>query len=228
MNTKYFTLCIIILTVISINCGLAQTFKKDTRSKIEKEDSNNTYNIESISTLDLMQILDIAGLKLNTFEIDPFDTIRQIEIYLDEYKNGVLINMDTIFSDNNQYNYYVADLDEFYFDYLDKIKVITKKSNQNIVLDLRTYKSRFSKILEIDKTCEHQFYEIRRYIPYKLSINEKVPLMIYGSSWKDKSCNIQRFCGARVLSKQSKETIELLDLSPHYYKLSIEISNVNQ
>lgn len=73
-------------------------------------------------------------------------------------------------------------------------------------------------------TRKHQFYDFRRYNEYKWVLNKPVPLLIYASSWYDKKYNIERFCGTNDLSKDEKETKELLDNSSHYYIISYKVS----
>jgi hypothetical protein len=50
-------------------------------------------------------------------------------------------------------------------------------------------------------------------------------LLIFASSWKDKTYNFHRFCGVVSLKENDKQTNELLTSSPKYYLISYKVTS---
>ena len=67
-----------------------------------------------------------------------------------------------------------------------------------------------TKEINLGKTDNRQFYNWREYEETKWKLNEKVPLLIFASSWLDKEYNFHRFCGVVNLKENDERTQELL------------------
>lgn len=93
-------------------------------------------------------------------------------------------------------------------------------------LKISTYATSINEPFKINKYSKESFYTLRAYVDSKWVLNEKMPLLIYGSSWKDKKYGFQRFCGLVNLKKDDKDSDELLTLSPHYLLLSYIVSEI--
>lgn len=67
--------------------------------------------------------------------------------------------------------------------------------------------------------------------PFKFQIIKeedhfKIPLVLYGSAWLDKECDIMRFCGEREIDPEMKA--EILKDIPHYYIIGIEFNSAKK
>jgi len=144
----------------------------------------------------------------------------------DEYKDGKVIGSELIFDDDNEYHYYETGKKEYFLDFIDQIKLFTKTEEQRIIIYADTDKFRTKKELAIKKTEEEQFFVWRRYRNSKWKLNEKIPLILYASSWKDPKHGFQRFCGAVILSPDDEKTKELLSNSPNYFLVSYLVSEI--
>ncbi len=191
--------------------------------QILKEDGINMFKSDQITNLDLVQALDIAGISINKFDLGEFDKKYKILIIIDEFKDGKNIKSDTILNQNNTYTYFERGEKDYYRAYIDQIKIFTQSEDTTLTLYFNTYKMRFREEIHFDKYYEDSFYHLRAYIDTKWLANEKVPLLVYASSWLDKKHGFQRFCGVVNLSKNDKDTNELLSSSPHYYMVSYHV-----
>lgn len=203
----------------------SQAIKPDTRIQILKEDDNNMYNSDKITNLDLIQALEVAGITINKFDLGVFDRKYQFIIILDEFKDGKNVNSDTLFNEDNTYIYFEKGKTDYYVGYIDQIKIFTQSQDTNFTMNFSTYGVRFKKEIQYQKYTKDAFYNLRSYAETKWVLNERVPLLVYASSWKDKKWGFQRFCGVVNLSQGEKETAELLDSSPHYYMISYIAKN---
>ena len=209
---------ILILTCLSVSL-YSQTKKAlDTRAQLEKEDSNDLYNQSKITTLDLLEALDLASIRIHKFKIGTFDKEFKIQILADEYINGELIKSDTLLDIINDYGFWVNG--EYNQGFIDQIKIFTKTEDNNSILRIRTYSLTTQKEITLAKSDERQFFIWREYKDTHWTLNKKTPLLIYASSWLDKKYNIQRFCGVVKLKENDEKTIELLTSSPNYIIVS--------
>ncbi len=206
--------------LLAIGDVYSQQFKSDTRIQILKEDDINMYNSDQITNLDLVQALEIAGISINKFKLGVFDKEYDFLIVVDEFKDGQNINSDTILNQNNTYIYFEKGEKDYYTAYIDQIKIFTEAKDTTLTLHFSTYGMRFKEEIHFDKYYDDSFYNLRSYAETKWTLNEKIPLLVYASSWKDKKRGFQRFCGVVNLSRNDKDTDELLDSSPHYYMIS--------
>jgi len=219
-------LILIILTFLSLNL-YSQTQKiVDKRSQLEKEDSNDMYNQSKITTLDLIEALELASIRIFKFDIGNFDKEYRLQIFSDEYVNGKLIKTDTLIDYKNDYSFWI---DENYNQgFIDQIKIFTKTEENNCTLSLNTYALGSKKEINLGKTDHRQFYNWREYEDTKWKLNEKIPLLVFASSWLDKKYNFHRFCGVVKLKGDDERTIELLESSPNYIVINYKISELEK
>jgi len=217
MRVLVLTLLIVLLADGNL---LSQQFKSDKRIQVLKEDDNNMYKSDLITNLDLIQALEVAGISINKFDLGVFDKKYQFLIIQEEFKDGKRIKSDTLFNDDNTYNYFVKGEKDYYTAYIDQIKIFTQSKDTTFTMNFSTYGMRFKKEIHFQRNGKDSFYNLRSYLDTKWILNEKIPLLVYASSWKDKKWGFQRFCGVVNLSRDDKETDDLLNSSPHYYMIS--------
>jgi hypothetical protein len=222
---------LILNLIFSLN-AFPQEYKQDIRAKDQKEDPNNIYQSNEISKIDLLKALAIAGVKIFKFSLGKFDRSYSFELNLTEYALGKKINTQKIdISDNNLYVYYndtinSENANKPFKDYIDQITFFAKDMDSLSVLHAETYASSIGGIkLKKMKSRKYQYYSWRIYSKTNCIINTDIPLLIYASSWYDKKYDIERFCGTVDLSRDEKETEELIRNSPHYYLISFRISS---
>lgn len=225
MKYFIFLFCLIICFNIS---GFAQQIKKDRRPQIQKEDGLNMYNSHKINDLDLIQALDFAGIGIHKFNLGTFDKKYNFLVTIKEYKNQEIINTDTLLKDNNEYAYYKRGKEDYFIDYIDQIKIFTRKEEEKLTLRLHTYNIKKTKEIHYDKTTENQYFRIREYVDVDWRLNTEIPLMIYASSWYDEHVDSQRFCGVVNLSKNGEMTEELLSNSPHYFVVNYKVTETKK
>jgi hypothetical protein len=222
-------LCLILVFSFLTNKDLiSQAYKRDNRIQILKEDDNNMYKSDRISNLDLIEALEITGISINKFDLGSFDKQYSFKILIDEYKEGKNLKSDTIYDSDNTYTYFHSGSKEYNIDYIDQLKIFSKSSDSTLILYFMTYGMSISKEIQFKKYDKNSFYYFRSYFDTKWSLNEKIPLLIYASSWLDKEGGFQRFCGVVNLSKKSEKTNELLRSSPHYFLISYLIETLKK
>ena len=216
-----------ILTIIALinMTGISLSAQiKDSRSQLEKEDGLNYYNEQSISTLDLIQALEVASVKIHKFKIGEFDKKYQLLIIADYYENGELINADTLLDYHNEYVYLVEE--EMHRNFIDQIKFFSKTENNKSELTLQTYALSTKGHVELKKDRDKQFYLWREYSSTEWKLDEKTPLLIFASSWYDEQIKQDRFCGVVKLIQDNNDTKELLTFSPNYVIINYKISEM--
>lgn len=213
---------VLTLLIVLIANGelLSQQFKSDNRIQILKEDPNNKYKSDMITNLDLIQALEVAGVSINKFDLGVFDKKYRLLIIQEEFEDGKIIKSDTLFNDDNTYTYYKEGEKDYYTAYIDQIKIFSQSTDTTFTMNFSTYGMGFKKEIQFQRTSNDSFYTLRSYLDTKWILNEKIPLLVYASSWKDKESGIQMFCGIVNLSRDDKETDDLLNSSPHYYLIS--------
>ena len=216
------------IVLISAFCILAfsslgQKFKKNLDRQLTKEDANNLYQSDEISIIDIAQSLELLGAHIYKFDIGDFDTTYNLIVTVDEFTNGKKIKSDTIYNDNNTYIYFAKGETEYFQDFINQIKIITKQDTNKFTVHLRTYGTDLRKAFPYSITAKDQFYSWRSYIETKWKLDTKIPLLIFASSWKDKQYDFQRFCGVAHLKESDQQTNELLTSSPKYYLISYKI-----
>jgi hypothetical protein len=210
------------------NLSFAQGYKKDKRMQVQKEDSHNKAKSDRVTTLDLIHALEWDGIHINKFDIGEFDQTYNIFIMADEYENGKIVKTDTLLAENNEYTFYEEGKEKYFHDYIDQIKVISKDSAHKSRLSVRIYSVEVFNNIALKKTDDRQFFNWRAYTDTKWKLNEKVPLMVFASSWEDKKYKFHRFCGVVNLAKDDKGTEELLSSSPNYIVISFKTTKENK
>jgi len=222
---KHLLLLALLITLISSNL-FSQQYQRDTRIQILKEDGNNLYKSDQITDIDLLQALELSGISINKFQIGSFDKKYNLLILIDEYKDYKIVKSDTLFNDTNEYIYFRTGEKEYFKDYIDQIKIISKTQDTVLTFQFITYGVRFKKEIHHKKYDKESFYNFRTYSNTRWELNVKIPLLVYASSWKDKQYGFQRFCGVVDLSSNIEKTNELLNSSPHYYSISYLIQEL--
>ena len=210
-----------LLILISLS-AISQEAISDTRTQLQKEDSNNLYNQEEITKLDLLEALDLASIRIHKFAIGTFDKEYKLQIFADEYKQAEIVKTDTLLDYNNLYGYWVDG--NHYPGFIDQIKVFSKTEDNQAELLIKTYALSTRKELGLEIDDERQFFNWREFEKTVWKIDQKVPLLVFASSWLDKKYDFHRFCGVVKLNKDNEETKELLSLSPNYIIISFLIT----
>lgn len=201
-----------------------QEVKSDKRIQLIKEDAHNLYQSTSITQLDLLQALDFAGIQVKKFNLGKFDKRYRLHIFAETYEEGKVVDIDTLVAGDNRYHHYQVGTEDYFFDYLDQFKFLTKDDDNKSEIRLHTYKMSMTTKIELKKWDDKQFYNWRSFDESHWKLNKKVPLMVFASSWKDKKFNFQRFCGVVKLTEGHEDTLELLEESPTYVLFSYQVS----
>jgi len=209
------------------NIGFCQEVKKDTRSQLMKDDDMNEYNSELVSNLDLIESLELAGIRNFKFKLAEFDKKYNILLTVDEFESGKLVKSDTLMDESNEYDYYEVHGTTYFVDYFDQIKIFTKEGQNKLTLQIKTYSMSLNKVLSYKYIDENQYFNLRRYKNTAWQINKKIPLLVYASSWKDERGN-ERFCGAVNMVENEKFTERIISSSPHYFLISYKVSDFLQ
>ena len=222
-----------VFTLISISAISQNThYRKDDRPQNVKEDSHNQYQSDRFGEVKILKALEMVGVRIFDFPISPvFEKEYKFSVCLNEYVEGEKIKSDDIFPSffsKNVYTYSVKDTieqkDVWYFDYIPQLTIFTKKDNDTTeILRVGHLGGEISGIkLHTKKMRDGQFYNWRSYSKIDWTLNEEVPLLVYASSYHDGK--FERFCGEVDLSKDEEATKELLEKSPHYYIITLKVS----
>jgi len=219
---------IFVCVLISIN-AISQDiqYRKDDRPQNVKEDGFNFYQVDLISKIDILKALEIVGVRIFSIPISPvFEKEYKVSLILDEYVEGKKINSQDIPFTPRGNNTYVHFIDNVpYFDYISNFTVFTHDNDTMQTLKINHYGGSRSGInLKKNKVREWQSYHWRAYSKVDWKLNEEVPLLVFASTWLDERFGFERFCGVADLSMDEEATRELLDFSPHYFVLSLKVS----
>lgn len=198
----------------------------DLRTQLEKEDSNDFYNQSQITTLDLIEALELASVGIHKFKLGEFEKEYKFQIFADEYVNGKLTKTDTLLDYKNDYGYYVDG--DFKQGFIDQLKIFTKTDDNQCELKITTYALGTKKEISLEKVDDRQFYKWREYEETSWKLNQKVPLLIFASSWLDKDYDFHRFCGVVKLKENDERTNELLNYSPNFILINYMISEIEE
>ena len=217
----------IILFLLTAITAYSQEFAKDPRSQLQKEDTNDLYSINEITELDIVEALGLAGIQIHKFDLGEFDEKYDLHLFADEYVHGKLVKTDTLLAYHNQYHYFLEGKEEPSSDYIDQIKIFTRTDENTSTLLIRTYVLATQKEIGLSKLDNQQFFLWREYKETAWKPNQKIPLMVFASSWLDKKYNFHRFCGVAKLSEGDEGTDELLNSSPNYIVINYKVSEPN-
>ena len=202
-------------------------YRKDERPQNVKEDTYNQYQVNDISEIDILKALEMLGIRIFNIPISPaFEKEFFLSLMLDEYVDGKMINSKDIIPNHPllKSNTYRHEQDGvWYFDYISRITIFSKDNDTTLSLTVRSLAGSFSGAsLHKKKLREGQFYLWRAYRKKEWKLNEVVPMLVFASSWHDG--RFERFCGTVDLSEDEEATKELLEKSPHYFVLSLKVS----
>ena len=219
--------------VLTVSIGCSQKTGEDTGSQVTREDLYNIYQSEQISTLDILEALDFAGIHIYKFHIGKFDKKYGFHFVLDEYAGGRLIKTEELVSANapdqvhtNEYTHKRSD-GKIHHEYIDRVKIITKDEANGTRILIDTVKEKINKKI-LFQTEDKQRFLWRRYIDTTWKLDEKIPLLVCASTWPDEITGLPRFSGPPRLSENDQETRDLLLLSPHYFVLSYVVTELTK
>ena len=145
---KFIPLLVILLF---LTVGHSQSEKiLDNRPQIEKEDSNDKYKQSKMTTLDLLEALELASIRAHKFDIGKFDKEYKFQVFADEYVNGKLIKTDTLVNYKNDYAFWIDG--KINQGFIDQIKIFTKTEENRSKLNIRTYALGTTKEINLGKT----------------------------------------------------------------------------
>ena len=223
---------IIALLIFTFSIGnnlLSQQHRQDTRIQILKEDANNMYKSDQITNLDLIEALELSGITICKFNLGSFDKKYNFIILIDEFKDGKSIKSDTVYNYDNEYTYFTEGEKNYYTDYFEQLKIYSKVADTTLTHQFNfTGGMSFPYTIQFKKYSIESYYYFRSYLETNWSLNEKIPLLIFASSWKDKQGGFQRFCGVVNLSRNDIRTDELLSSSPHYFMISYLVREIKE
>jgi len=225
MKKIFVTFFSVLISISAISQDIQ--YRKDDRLQNVKEDRFNYYQVNRISETDMLKALEMLGVRIFDIPISPaFEKEYKFSVKLEEYVDSKKINSEDIAFARQGKNTYVHFYDNVpYFDYISKFTVFTHENDTLQVLKIDYYGGSRSGIkLKKNKIREWQSYEWRAYSKIDWKLNEEVPLLVYASSWYDERFNVERFCGVADLSLDEEATKELLDFSPHYFVISLKVS----
>jgi len=224
MKSVFLTFIGAVISISAISQNIE--YRKDNRPQNIKEDRFNEYQVNRISDIDILKALEIVGVRIFDIPISPaFEKEYKLSVIIDEYVKGKKIDSQNVtfnYAGKNTYHYYIDGVP--YFDYFPKFTVFTQDNDKAQRLHVTHYGGSSRKILKNRIRRKGQFYTWRAYSKTDWELNEEVPLLVYASSWYDKRIKLDRFCGVVDLSLDEERTKELFDNSPHYYVISLKIS----
>ena len=241
MKIKLKHVLLIALSCITGTWAWGQEFKPDTRPIEVRQDEDNKYQTDAISKVQLMQALEMAGIRIFDFPLKPFDKEYKFHVYIREYVNGKRVEKDEskehpMFRGDNMYSegtntYGYSETDSAnnkirYKDYLKSLTFYAKTAEAPDTITkimVRTIGYGATMRLPEKKTGTIRRYGWRSYSKTDWVLNEEIPLLVYASWWYDEKHNVYRFCGATDLSKDAAATQQLLSHSPHYYIISYKV-----
>ena len=210
-----------------ISLGLTRDNAKDERPQAQKEDPWNFYHSDQISTLDILHALEMGGIRISRFVIGEFNKPHQCSIRIDEFIDGRIVRTEEILSFKTIYTVW-DDENRKHEHFLDQFKIFTRTDVHQFEIGVRTYNVQYKKTFEYKKKEDKQFFIWRNYSDTEWKPDQKIPLMVFASSWYDKSIEAHRFCGASELKQNDKDTEELLSLSPNYFVIYYEIKEIDE
>ena len=201
--------------------------RTDDRSQNVKEDVFNQYQVNRISDIDILKALEILGVRIFDIPISPvFEKEYQIFVVFDEYVEGKKTNSQNItFTPTGMNTYYYPKDGVPYFDYISKFTIFAHDNDTVQRLHIDSYGGRNRNMsLKNNILRARQFYQWRAYSKIDWKLDEEIPILVYASSWFDERYRVERFCGVVDLSLDEEMTKELFDNSPHYYVVSLKVS----
>lgn len=207
--------------IISAQIVKSQEFKQDNRSSETRVNTSLFSKADNITNEDIVQALNISGIGIHKFELGEFKKKRKLLIMLEKYHNGNLEKTDTIMNASNTY-LYSDDTGTVYYDYLKEIKVFTRDLDEGSLV--RIYSSIRDEInIALPKSNDITYFEWREYKNTDWKLDQRIPLLMYASSWWDEDFDVERFCGVRYLENDSEGEEEFFEFSPYFAIISYKI-----
>ncbi|MCZ4696028.1 DUF5041 domain-containing protein [Ancylomarina euxinus] len=204
---------------------MSQVYEPDRRSQLERNDDYCEYMPEKLTKLDLIQALEVAGVRINIFDLGDFDKTYKLTISLDEYVDSKRLTTDIIFRGDNETTYYKENDERYFIDYIKQIKIFSKESDESLLLHIKTLSYDLKRKITFKLKNEEQYYSLKAYANTKWELNKKIPLLVYASSWERDGSEI--ICGSLLLEENEKGTDRILSSSPHYFIVSYEVREIN-
>ncbi len=206
---------IAVMMIINSHVVFSQDLQKQKLDKI---------NSDEITQTDFLQALELAGIKIHKFDIGVFESVYKIKFVIEEFRNSELYKIDTLNYDIENVEYVYADTNQVskeveYIEVFSRvIRVFTHIHKEKLIFQIKTPRVTFTEDLEFKLENDGAFYKIVEYENTKWKLDEKIPLLLCGSSWIDTN-GIRRFCSATKVGNNSR-TKSLLDSSPQYFIIS--------
>lgn len=101
-------LILIVCCMLIANMAISQEpiIKPNGASEAVKKDPRNVYDIDNISTSDILDALELLDVKISKIKIPRADKERSFGMVIDEYSKSELIRSDTTWLGRNTYHYW--------------------------------------------------------------------------------------------------------------------------
>jgi hypothetical protein len=218
---------LLLLPSVCFSRQMEATYKKDARTAAQKDKIHSSFSAAP-SHADLLKALDYAGISIFKFPLQQFSGKYNLEIIVEEFQNGKKIKTDSLYYGTNTYDYFEktpSGKTRRFFDYLNLLTFYTNDRDNTTTLTFNTYGMAASILLKKKSASESQHYYWAGYSKWPWVVNQPVPLLVFAAAWYDKKINGYRFCGVNDLSRDKKQTEELLKMSPHYFAISYIVSD---
>jgi len=208
---------VIVFTVIMLFSSCVEHSPDSEKRLLEVNDSSD------VTQADIIEALEFAGLGIHKIRIGEFDSPYSIKFVIEEFKDTELFRTDTLDYDIVNIDYAYADTNkvtkeiEYIQVYSKAIRLFSRNLEDRIHFEIAVPRIKFGLDVEFISTNHENFYKIVEYENTHWILNEKVPLLLCGSSWADE--NGRRFCAANKMGDNSRSN-ELLNNSPHYVIIS--------
>jgi len=205
---------IIVFTVILLFSSCVEHTTDSENSVIE------VNNSPEVTQADIIEALEFGGIGIHKISIGEFDSPYSIKFIIEEFKDSELFRTDTLDYDIVNIDYAYADTNkvtkeiEYIQVYSKTIRIFSRNLEDRVHFEIAVPGINFGLDVEFISTNHKNFYKIVEYENTHWSLNEKVPLVLCGSSWADEHGR-SRFCAANKMGDNSRSN-ELLNSSPHY------------
>jgi len=184
---------------------------------------SNELDKQTINQQDILDALKMSGIEIYKFYFGEFSDKYMISFILEEFTKDSLKQQTILYKGGNIFKYY-DDAGKLKEDYISQVRVISKEEENDCLLSIDLHGTILNRQFVYVKTYDRQFFRWRRFAETNWTLNNKIPLMAYISSWRDEKGYI-RHCGVRQLKENDKSTNEFFSKSPSYFILSYMIEN---
>ncbi len=200
----------------------------DTRTQMEQQDPLDMLKSEGMTTLDILNMLDFAGIKMKKFDLGSFAQPYQLHVFAEKIVDGKTTEIDTLLAYNNQY--YFPDKDgKFKYDFINQIRLLTQTDDNQSFISIKTNAVSTRKTnITLPKEDNRQFFLWRDFVHQPWQLNQNIPLMLFGAAWYDKAIDNYRFCGTVNLAQEEEATKKLIADLPAYIIISYKITEIEK